>query len=386
MKKSPPQTKIIVCLVALTLPGTLCIRWIQRPSTFSDKTSSEISIKPRTLREPNHSGKTSSTSISILEQSSLARDSSKNQVIDPRNPFSSLTGLSGVELKDAKIELIHQIAERSDPETLISLLNYLMSNESEEIGVHGAISCIPKLFRKGNAEVTEWMKTLGDNSMSNRYLSVAASMLGNFSTSDDALLSLLAAPGETREWRNIILDSYTVAKAEQDPISALSLYFKNTENAQVNTVDGIISRLHGREQVIEFLGAIKDWPDSDHKRNAEASAFNAWAQKEPIEAANAAKDLSPHSLQRVMQAWGTSDLNEALQWLKSLQSGQARDNSIIGLSSNLVIVDPGNATALAFSLDDEQLRQTQTESMFRRWSSHNPAAALQWAERSGFQP
>lgn len=386
MKTARLRLWIAVSLIALTLAGALVIRGIKHPSISSDDTLHRSPNITRSSIEAENSRDFSTKNGFGLERSTLAISPNGKNSIDPRNPMSSLRGLSGVALKDAKIELIYQIAERSDPATLVSLLDYLKSNESEEIGIHGAISCIPKLFSRGSAEATEWMKSLGDNSMSIRYLSVAATTLGNFSTNDNALTGLLSAPGKSGEWRDTILECYTMAKAEQDPISALKVYFENTQDPKINTVDGIVSRLQGKEQVIEFLGAIKDWPDSLHKQNAEGSAFDAWAQKTPIDAANAAKDLSPQSLSRVMQSWSSSDLNEALQWLNSLQPGQARDSSMIGLSSNLVAVDPSNATALAFSLENENLRKNQTESNFRLWYSHSPAAALKWAQENEYTP
>ncbi len=305
--------------------------------------------------------------------------------IDPDDPFASLAGLAGVELENAKIGLIELLAEKGDQGTLIRLLDYLRTNEPDVICVQGAISCIPKLYA-GDTDfprAVEWMKTLGDTPVSMRFLSIAASTLGSFSPNDDAFFDLLGSGGKSEAWRDAVSASYSLAKTDRDPVTALDLYFESAPNVDLGVMETIIGRLRGEEQAKELLDSIREWPASDYKTRAEGAAFEAWANRSPFTAADAAKELSPASLESVMGVWATTDLKGAQDWLHAQPSGEARDHAILGLLSELKAVDPAGAASLAQSLENEEMRRVQTQSMLGHWRDSDPDAARKWALGNG---
>jgi hypothetical protein len=87
-----------------------------------------------------------------------------------------------------------------------------------------------------------------------------------------------------------------------------------------------------------------------------------------------------------MDVWAAADLKGALGWLESQSSGQARDHAILGLFSGLKATDLARAVSLALSLENEDLRRSQTQLMFRHWRNSDPAAAQEWALHNGYDP
>jgi hypothetical protein len=172
------------------------------------------------------------------------------------------------------------------------------------------------------------------------------------SSPDEALTWARALP--TGENRDSAFGALANGLARANPDEAMAFFSELTPEGQEAASRDLAKRFDERAPAM-----ARQWAESLPPGNAQATALG-----------------------EVAGAWYKQDPEAVTHWLTTLPSGQGKDSALSACSDQLSMTDPAKAMTCAFSIEDELDRNSEIDSVVKRWMRSDAAAARKWINQS----
>jgi hypothetical protein len=190
-----------------------------------------------------------------------------------------------------------------------------------------------------------------------------------------AQIVLMLQPGEPR---NNALGNLIRWWGDNDLDGAITWATEQSGDVQAATIPSLAGRLAETdpEKALDLASNLGD--------AARAKAFgeivSAWAHRNPAAAAEWLQGQPPNAeqLKRVAYAWVQKDVNEATEWINTLEDGATKDQVLSDVATRLQSANPLVALAWIAGIGDEQQRNQAYKDAVYLWLVYDPAAARKW--------
>lgn len=172
------------------------------------------------------------------------------------------------------------------------------------------------------------------------------------SRDSETALSWAAQMGAT-PLRDQVIASLSLALSDKDPAKAAALALETLPE--------------GRKKEDVVVGIVQRWAQTEPERTAE------WVEQFPeIRLRNAA-------VENLVRLWADKSMEGPAEWVGSLQ-GEVRDTAAAAYAQKLTERSPAQAAAWVESIQNQDLRQRETEHLAERWLAIDQQSARQWLE------
>ena len=136
---------------------------------------------------------------------------------------------------------------------------------------------------------------------------------------------------------------------------------------------------HNPEEALAAALALR----GEAQASATVAVVSTWARNSPRAAAawlqGTSRDIDPYVVSIVADAYAGVDLEETLDWLKSMPSEQ-RQAALYSLADEVESL--AMASRIVASVDDPVTRNETVDLLAARWAYREPIEALRWVERT----